>query len=127
VTAISLFFVFGAIMSGLAGIILAFPGTKLDALWRINPRGHEGFVAMGAAAVLLMTIVCALCAVVAAGLWRCNRVGLWIAVSMLTVNLIGDCANAVMFRDWRTLIGIPVAGVMIVYLLKQRSVFREVQ
>jgi len=120
VTAISLFFVFGALMSGLAATMLAFPGTALDVLWRINPRSHDGFAAMGPAAALLMIAVCASCTVVAGGLWRCNRIGMWGAIGMLCINLIGDSVNAIMFHDWLTLIGLPMGGAMVAYLLKQR-------
>ena len=34
-------------------------------------------------------------------------------------NLLGDLANAVIRRDPRTLIGIPIAGVLLWYLLRQ--------
>ena len=122
-----MFFTFGALMSGLAGLMLAFPGTPLDALWRINPRGHAGFAAMGWSAVLLMIVVSASCAIVAFGLWHGRRIGLWGAVWLLVLNLAGDCANAVIFRDWRTLIGLPVGGAMLVYLLTQRRFFYEVR
>jgi hypothetical protein len=31
---------------------------------------------------------------------------------MLTINLLGDTLNAFLLRDWRTLIGVPIAGLM---------------
>ena len=117
VTAISLFFFFGTLMSGLAAFLLLFPGSRLDVLWRINPRGHEGFAAMGGGAVVLIAIVCAACITAAVGLWRCRPWGLWTAIAILSVNLVGDTANTVISHDWRTLIGLPIGGAMIFYLL----------
>lgn len=117
VTAISLFFFFGTLMSGLAALLLLFPGSRLDALWRVNPRGHEGFAAMGGWAIVLMLTVCAACLVAAVGLWRCRRWGAFIAIAILGINILGDTVNAVVAHDRRTLIGLPIGGAMIIYLL----------
>jgi hypothetical protein len=123
VTALSLFFVFGATMSGLTAFLLSFPGTFLDAAWQLNPRAHEGFASMGGWAVVLMIAVCAACTTAAIGLWRCERWGYLTAVTVLAINLAGDTLNAFVAHDWRTLIGLPVGGVMIAYLVTRRRRF----
>ena len=123
VTLIALFFAFGAVMSGLAAVMLWDPGTVLDRLWSLNPRGHAGFVAMDIAGVVLMVTVCAACATAAIGLWRSAVWGYWMALLMLCVNLIGDLMNGFLMHDWRTLIGVPVAAVMIGYLMGNKDVF----
>ncbi len=123
VTALSLFFVFGMVMSGLAACMLLFPGSALEPLWRLNPRAREGFAVMGIRAVLLMALVCLACLVAALGLWGCTRWGFWTALSILAINLAGDTTNALIMGDWRTLIGLPIGGFMIWYLLKQRQLF----
>lgn len=126
VTALSLFFVFGTTMSGLAAVMLLFPGNVLDSLWRVNPRAHESFAAMGVWAILLMALVCAACLTAAVGLWHCKRWGFWTAIAILCINLVGDVANVAIAHDWRTLIGLPVGAFMIFYLLvRQRHVFTE--
>lgn len=127
IVAIALFFVFGATMSGLAAVMLLFPGSVLESLWRLNPRAREGFAGMGWWAVLLMTVVCLACAAAALGLQRCKRWGYWTALAILGVNLAGDVTNAVFGHDWRTLIGLPIGGVMIVYLLLRRAAFNSGQ
>ena len=119
----ALFFVFGALMSGLAAVMLLFPGSVLEPLWRLNPHAREGFATMGRWAVLLMAVVCTACATAAIGLWRGARWGYWTALAILSANLVGDTVNAFIGRDWRTLIGLPIGGVMIVYLLSQRRMF----
>ena len=123
VTAISLFFVFGTLMSGLAAVMLLFPGGIFDPMWRLNPHAHQGFAAMGGWAVLLMLVVCVACFTAAVGLWLCRRWGLLTALTILIVNLVGDTANALLAHDWPTLVGLPIAGLMIVYLFRARSLF----
>src|SRR5512147_1862275 len=123
ITLISLFFVFGSLMSGLAAAMLLFPGSVLESLWRLNPRAHAEFTALGIWAALLMTAVCAACATAAAGLWRGARWGCWTALAILSINLAGDTLNAFLAHDWRTLIGLPVGGVMIAYLWSKRRLF----
>ena len=123
IVAIALFFLFGMIMSGLAAVMLLFPGSALEPLWRLNPRAHDGFAGMGSWAVLLMAAVSVACATAALGLQRCKRWGYWTALAILSINLAGDVTGAVVAHDWRTLIGLPIGGAIVVYLLRKRSSF----
>jgi hypothetical protein len=81
VTGSSLFFAFGTVMSGLTAVMLLFPGSPIEPLWRLNPRAQEALASMGTAAVLLMIVVCASCFAAAVGLWRLKRWGYWTAIS----------------------------------------------
>jgi hypothetical protein len=125
ITLLSLFFVFGTLASGLAAVMLIMPGTSVDVLWRLNPHAHEGFIEMGRWSVFVMSNVCLACASAAWGLWRCRLWGYWTAATILTVNLLGDTINTFLLRDWRTLIGLPIAGLMIAYLMRKRSIFER--
>src|SRR5437016_6147884 len=75
ITALSLFFLFGAGASFVSFISLLFPGSFLDPVWRLNPRAHTGLGGMGVWAVILMGAVCVGCALAAVGLWRGARCG----------------------------------------------------
>ena len=123
ITALSFFFMFGTVMSGLAAVMLLMPGSVLEPLWRLNSHARDDFAAMRLWGVLLMALVCVACGVAALGLRRCKRWGDWMALSILTINLAGDTGNAVIAHDWRTLIGLPIGGAMVLYLVKKRSAF----
>jgi len=111
-------------MSGLTLLMLLFPGSPLDALWRVNPRAHQGLAVLGLRALLLMGATSLACAAAALGLWRCTRWGLWTALVILVINLSGDTGNAFLTGDKRSLIGLPIGGLMIWYLISRRQSFR---
>jgi uncharacterized membrane protein (DUF2068 family) len=123
VTVVSVFFAFGALMAALAFTMLLFPGSALDRLWQLNPQAKPGLTALGAGGLVLMAVVCETGATAAIGLWRCRRWGLWLAVGGLAVNLAADLGNAVIRHDWRTLVGLPIGGAIIGYLIARRRVF----
>ena len=114
-------------MSGLAAMMLIYPGSVLDALWRLNPRAHDSLHAMGVWAVALMLSACFACAGAATGLKRRRLWGFWIAVAILGINFVGDLVNAVFAHDWRTLIGLPIGIIMLAYLLANRRIFHSPQ
>src|SRR5256885_10219173 len=46
-TALGIFFFFGAAMAFLAGFALFWPGTILDHLWKINPSAYAAMAPLG--------------------------------------------------------------------------------
>jgi len=123
VTEIAAFFVFGTCMSGLTAFLLTFPGTPLDALWKLNPEARAAFASLGRMATLLMLVVSASCATAAIGLFRLRRWGLITAIVVLSVNAAGDTLNAVLRHDARALMGLPIAGLTIAFVWKKRANF----
>jgi hypothetical protein len=111
------FFGFGAAMCLLTIVLLLFPGSALDSLWRLNPDAHAAFQQLGRLSIFLMVIVGSACGLAAFGLAKRARWGIPLALGIICVNLIGDSLNAFVRRDLRTLIGIPIGGAMILYLL----------
>lgn len=73
-----------------------------------------------------MGAVCFACAAAGLGLWRRRPWGYWTAIVVLGIDLLGDAANSLVARDWRTLIGLLIAGVMILYLFGKRRHFQVV-
>ena len=114
------FFAFGTLMCLLTIVLLAFPGTAFDALWRANPEAHEAFAAHRAWAFPLMAAVGVACGSAAVGLAKRAEWGRRLAIAVLAVNLLGDLGGAFVRHDPRTLIGLPIAGAMIWFLSKRR-------
>ena len=117
VTLLALFFAFGTTMCVLTLVLLIFPGSRLDVLWRLNPEARDAFAGIGVWAILLMTCVGAACAAAAVGLFRGATWGRTVAILVLACNLAGDVANAVLRQDYRALIGVPIGGLFIGYLV----------
>ena len=111
------FFAFGAAMCLLTMLMLLFPRSALDSLWRLNPDASAAFQSLGKLSILLMLIVGSACTLAAIGLAKQTRWGIPIALGILIANLIGDSLNALLRYDWRTLIGLPIGAALIAYLL----------
>src|SRR6266568_2974162 len=94
-TLLTAFFVVGALMAFVAFLGLLLSGGFLEPIWRLNPDAHRALTELGAWGMLLMAVV--------------------------AINLFGDVTNAVTRGDLRTLIGIPIGGAMIFYLLRART------
>ena len=102
-------------------MLLLFPGTKLDSLWNLNPDERVAFQSLGSWSIALMLAVGTGCSLAAIGLWRGMLWGIRLAVAILFFNIIGDLANVVARHDYRSLVGLPIAGAMIFYLVWSTS------
>jgi hypothetical protein len=120
ITALSIFFLFGTAAGFVSFVSLLFPGSFLEPLWRLNPRAREGFAGMGAWAIVLMCAVSIACALAATGLWRGARWGYWLAIALLTINLIGDIINAVTGTEPRAAVGVPIVIAILAFLTSKR-------
>ena len=117
-----IFFAGGALICLLVVLALAFPGGLLDSIWRLKPEAHTQFQQMGSgASIALMTLVGGACGLAAIGLAQNAEWGRRLAIGVLAVNLIGDSLNALLRHDLKTLVGLPIGGLMIVYLLTKRG------
>jgi hypothetical protein len=120
-TALAIFFALGTIPAAATALALAWPGAWSETMWRLKPEAPADLARLGPFAIPLMTLVAAACAGTAVGLWIGARWGHRLAAGLLGVNLLGDTLNAVLRGDWRTLIGIPIGGAMLAYLLSRRA------
>jgi hypothetical protein len=120
-TALAIFFAIGTIPAAATALALAWPGAWSEAMWRLKPEAPADLARVGPMAIPLMSVVAAACIAAAVGLWTGARWGQRLATGVLAVNLLGDTLNAVLRSDWRTLIGIPIGGAMLAYLLSRRA------
>jgi hypothetical protein len=114
-----IFFAAGALICILVMLALAFPGSFLDSIWRLRPDARADLEEFGMWSIALMATVGAACGLSALGLARGAEWARQLAIGVLTVNLVGDTFNAVFRGDVRTLIGLPIGGLMIWYLMKR--------
>lgn len=116
-----IFFAAGALICLVTMLALAFPGGLLEPIWRLKPERRLQFQEIGGgASIALMAVVGAACGLAAVGLARNAEWGRLLAIAVLTVNLIGDSLNALLRHDPKTLIGVPIGGLMILYLVKKK-------
>lgn len=116
-----IFFATGAFISLVVMLALAFPDSYLESIWRLKPEAQSQFQTIGTGvSVALMALVAAACALAAVGLVRNAEWGRRLAIAVLIINLIDDSLNALLMRDTRTLIGVPIGGLMILYLVKTK-------
>src|SRR5260370_37579024 len=120
VTALGIFFAAGAAICIVSTAALFFPGSVLEPMWRLNPRGHAGFVSMGPWAPAMLAVVGVACAAAAPGLWSGRRWGHRLAIALITINLIGDAANVILGTEPPGLIGIPIAELLLLFLATPR-------
>jgi hypothetical protein len=124
---LTLFFELGALLAALAAASLLTSGGPLEPIWRLNPPARAALAGLGSWGIVLMTAVALGCGGAALGLWTGRRWGHRLATGVLAVNLMGDTANALFRGDWRTLIGLPIGGLLLAYLWSERvrSYFAE--
>ena len=116
-----IFFTAGALICLVTMLALAFPGSFLESMWQLKPEARVQFLEIGrGASIALMAVVGAACGSAVIGLARNAEWGRRLAIAVLAVNLIGDSLNAFLRHDPKTLIGLPIGGLMIWYLSRAR-------
>ena len=119
-TLLVIFFAAGALICLVTMLALAFPGGVLEPIWRLKPEARVEFQQIGNWSVAVMVMVGFACGLAAVGLARNAEWGRRLAIGVLTINLVGDTLNALLRHDPITLIGLPIGGLMIFYLMKKR-------
>jgi hypothetical protein len=120
ISALSAFFGFGTLASGLSALSLLNPGGPLEPMWRLNPHSREAFSKMGTWAPLLLGLVCLACAFTAQGLFRSRRSGYYSSIALLLVDFAGNLVNAGLGVERRAWVGIPIVGLLLWYLLSRK-------
>lgn len=117
-TAIGVFFLFGAVMACLAGITLAKPGTFLDRLWKLNPRAYHDLAPSGKTVGPLFLILAV--ALVFAGVgWLKRRRWAWhLGVAIIGAEVVGNFVSVFVGRVIQGVIGITIAGGLLLYVTR---------
>lgn len=120
ITLLVVFFAAGALIAWVTMLALAFPEGVLEPVWRLKPEARVQFAELGGWSIALMAVVGSACGMAAFGLARNVEWGRRLAIGVLSVNLAGDSLNALLRHDPRTLIGLPIGGLVIWYLLRAK-------
>lgn len=116
--AVGVFFLFGATMAALAGTTLVRPGTVLDRAWALNPTAYARLAPLGRAIGIVFLLLSAALAATAVG-WFKRRVWGWmLAVIIIISQVIGDVVNVFMGQFVRGAVGVIIAGLLLLYLLR---------
>ena len=111
-------------MAALAGTTLTFPGSALDAMWRLNPVAHAQMAPWGAlmgVPMLLLSMVLLSAAIC----WHRRRHWGWVlAVIVITAQIAGDSFNLLRGHVVEGAVGVVIAGMLLWWLL--RSSVRQV-
>ena len=119
ISALSALFVFGTLMTLIAGLALWFPAGFAEPAWRLNARGRE-LGRLGPWGIVLLLSVSVACALAASGLWRGAAWGHRLATAVLVVNLLGDAIFALSGIEPSAAIGIPIGAALVAYLWSAR-------
>ena len=120
IAALTMFSFVAAVIAGVAAVWLAFPGSPLEPMWRLNPRGHDALAPIHGWAALLLAVVSCACGITGIGLWLARRWGYALAVAGLSIHLVGDILNVVLGIEPRAVIGIPIVAAILFYLSRPR-------
>ena len=121
ITALIIFFLVGTLISFVAGLSLLIPSAFFNGMWQLNPHRLEGLLRIGYWAVVLLFSAAASCAITAVGLWRRARWGLVLAIVLIGINLFSDLVNTILGTERRAIVGVPIALLIILYLLTKRG------
>ena len=126
-TALGIFFFFGATMAFLAGFMLLRPGTVLDRLWKMNPSAHAEMAPLGKMIGPLFLLLSAVMVFAGIG-WFKRRFWGWIlAVIIMGTQFAGDMVNMLNGQYLRGGIGALIAASLLFYLARPatRRVFNR--
>lgn len=117
--AMGIFCFCGATCALYAAVTLAWPGTPLDALWAVNPRGHAGLLPLGRLAGVGFLFLAAAMVVLGWG-WLGRRRFAWYgAVAGIALNMVGDIGQVVLGRWREGMFGVVAAGLVLAYLARR--------
>lgn len=119
-TAMGVFLFFGAAMAALAGTTLAWPGTPLDKMWKLNPEAYRQLGPLGRGIGVGFLLLSAVLAAAGVGWFRRRLWGYWLAVIIIITQVLGDLFNFFRGDYLRGGTGFVIAGALLLYLLRAK-------
>ena len=105
-------------MAAYAAVTLFRPGTFLDRLWALNPRGHIGLTGLGPMVAVPFSVLSIVLFLAALGWFRRQYWGWLLGTVVIATNLAADFIHAFL-GDWlRSGVGVIIAGLLLFYLTR---------
>jgi uncharacterized membrane protein (UPF0136 family) len=122
ITALSLLFVFGALLCATYGVALLIPGTRSHSFVGMVPS----LASMGTEAFSWLVFVCILCVIAGLGLWRCSNWG-FISATVIVVLLLAIFFFRALFTNnwWELLVIVTIGALATWYLRRRAHVFED--
>ena len=118
--AVGVFLSAGAVVALVSGRTLLWPGTDLDRIWSLNPRAHRELASIGKWIGLAFAALGVALAAAATGWLRRKRWGYRLATLIVAMQLLGDLWNFALGRVLQGAVGAPIAGALLVYLMRSK-------
>jgi len=119
-TAVGVFLVFGACMSGLAGTTLVWRGTMLDRMWKLNPTAYRKLAPIGETVGPLFLLLSATMVIASVGWFKRCVWGWRLTVGIVSTQVAGDLINLVRGDLLRGGTGLAIASGLLFYLLRPK-------
>ena len=119
-TAVGIFLFFAFIMASLAGITLLRPGTPFDRMWALNPLAHKRLAPFAMTVGISFLLLGAALMIAGVGWFRRRLWGWWLAVAIITTQVMGDLFNLFKGDFFRGGVGLTIASALLFYLLRPR-------
>jgi hypothetical protein len=126
-TALGAFLIFGACMSGLAGMTLVWRETALERMWALNPTAYQQLVPLAGIVGPMFFLLSATMAIASVGWFKRRFWGWGLAVIIISTQIAGDSINLLRGDCVRGGTGVAIAGALLLFLLrpKVRSTFHS--
>ncbi len=116
---LGIFFFFGSVMATYAAVTLLKPGTFLDRAWDLNRAGHAGLSSMGRAIGIPFLILAAALFLAGMGWFQRKHWGWFLGTGIIASNLLADLIH-LLLGDWKSLVGVVIAGLLLFYMTRNR-------
>jgi uncharacterized membrane protein YccC len=97
---------------------LLWKGTPLDRMWRLNPFAYQHLAPLGKSVGIPFLVLSALLAAAALGWFKRRYWGWLLTVAIIATQVLGDAANLFLGRFLQGIVGVLIAGAILLYLLR---------
>lgn len=118
--AISVFLIFGAFVSTLAGTTLVWQGTALGLMWALNPRAYDQLAPYGRTIGIPFLLLGFALALSGVGWLKRRSWGWRLTVILIVTQVLVNFVTALMGGVTKGMVGAFISGALLVYLLRPK-------